>query len=101
MKFWKFLVSAGIGWVLAFSVVIGIGYLKENEVEITLPEAKIHDVCRWGVGGNAQCYTVPFYDGLYTIKEGQVWSMGLDGYVFYADEVIYVGKCSENCEVKE
>lgn len=102
MKFWQFLLSAAIGWTLAFAVIIGIDALKEEpQVTIEVPEAKVHDVCRWGVGGKAQCYTVPFYDGLYTVKDGQVWAMGLDGYLFYSDEVVYVGRCTENCEVKK
>lgn len=98
----KYLIAAAIGWTLAFSVVIGIDYLKEEpQITITVPEAKIHDVCRWGTGGAAQCYTVPFYDGLYTVKDGQVWSVNLNGFLFYADEVIYVGECTQNCEVKK
>lgn len=102
MKFWQFLLASVFGIILALTLGIAVVVFapKKKREPITLDlEPRIYDVCRYGVGQHQQCYTVALYEGLYHVNDGQIWAMSPNGWLFYADDIVYVGKCYKNCEV--
>ena len=95
--------SKGFIWFF----VLAIGILSGILITLfTLPVPKpvpivpiVHDVCRAGVKGPA-CHTVAFWPGMWAVSGGEVTALQPDGSVVYLDEVMFVARCTENCEVK-